>query len=527
MQLESIAANVRMRSSWEAIDLGFAMVRAWWLIIYTPLALLLIALITLFLVVIPYEYYWVTLLLLWWLKPLYHRLILEIISRRLFGESIQISEALKKLPHLIFKTGLLSELTWRRLSMSRGFILPIWQLENLRGAARKKRQQILLNNIHGDAVWLTIAIFCFQLILTGSFFMLIWLFIPADYSEDLLSRLFSNELDGIGYTVEIIAVTGFVVVMTFLEPFYIGASFALYINRRTQLEAWDIELDFRKMSQRMKAADNTLNAIPAILFALCLTLGFMDRPAFAESTEQPQQESSQKTNEEKVVIPDDFVAEHRLAAEESKRVITEVMQSKGLNHEEKVMGWRYIDKDVEIPEEKETPEWLKSFSGVVAKILEFTLWILVAAGIIALYVFRKYWLPLLETNANTTKTEQPDILFGMDVRSESLPDDVVASARSLWKSGKPRDALSLLYRSALIQLITQEQLELKHSHTEGDILRLSQQELIATRQQYFQQLTKQWVQIAYAHQQPTEADMSYLLDHWEPDFAKQTRDFAK
>lgn len=177
MQLESIAANVRMRSSWEAIDLGFAMIRAWWLIIYTPLALLLITLIAVFLVLIPYEYYWVTLVLLWWLKPLYHRLILEIISRRLFGESILVSEALKKLPHLILKTGLLSELTWRRFSFSRGFILPIWQLENLRGAARKKRQQILLNNIHSDAVWLTIAIFCFQLILIGSFFMLIWLFI--------------------------------------------------------------------------------------------------------------------------------------------------------------------------------------------------------------------------------------------------------------------------------------------------------------------------------------------------------------
>ena len=36
MQLDSIAANVRMRSPWEAIDLGFAMVRTWWLIIYPP-----------------------------------------------------------------------------------------------------------------------------------------------------------------------------------------------------------------------------------------------------------------------------------------------------------------------------------------------------------------------------------------------------------------------------------------------------------------------------------------------------------
>jgi len=264
MQLESIAANVRLRSSWEAIDLGFAMVRAWWAIIYTPLALVLLTLTTLFLVFIPYDYYWLTLLLLWWLKPFYHRLILHIISHRLFGESVTVSDANKKLPHLIFKTGLFSELTWRRFSLSRGFRLPIWQLENLRGKARRKRQNILVGNVHSDAVWLTIALFCFQIILTLSFFMLIWLFIPSYYSDDLFYRLISNQIDGIGYSVEIIVVTGFVVVMVFVEPFYIAASFALYINRRTQLEAWDIELDFRKMSQRMTAADKKLASLPIL-----------------------------------------------------------------------------------------------------------------------------------------------------------------------------------------------------------------------------------------------------------------------
>ena len=512
MQLESIAANVRTRSSWEAIDLGFAMVRAWWSIIYTPLALLLVGLITLFLIFIPYEYYWATLLLLWWLKPLYHRLILHIISHRLFGETISIGDALKKLPQLIFKTGLLSELTWRRFSLSRGFRLPIWQLENLRGKARQKRQQILVGNVHSDAVWLTIAIFCFQIILTLSFFMLIWLFIPSYYTDDLLSRLFSNQLDGIGYSVEIIAVTGFVVVMVFLEPFYIAASFALYINRRTQLEAWDIELDFRKMSQRMQAADQKLASLPTILLAFCLTLGLSERPVFAKTSTSPANVVS---------LADDFVAEKRLSASESKRIVNEVMTSEGFSHEKKVMGWRYIDRQQEI-KEPNRPQWLIALAAFMAKIVEFSLWILIAAAIIALYVFRKYWLPLLERKPTTEHPERPDILFGMDVRSDSLPKDILATAQTLWQDGKARDALSLLYRSALILLINREQLELKYSHTEGDILKLSQPELAATQQHYFQQLTKQWVQIAYAHQQPVASEMQYLLGHWESDFASGT-----
>ena len=509
MQLESIAANVRMRSSWEAMDLGFAMVRAWWLIIYTPLALLLLTLIAVFLLLIPYEYYWVTLLLLWWLKPLYHRLILHIISHRLFGESITVSAALKSLPKLILKTGLLSELTWRRFSLSRGFRLPVWQLENLRGATRKKRLQILIGNVHSDAAWLTVAIFCFQIILTLSFFMLIWLFIPSYYSDDLLSRLFSNQLEGIGFSVEIIAVTGFVLVMIFLEPFYIGASFALYINRRTQLEAWDIELDFRKMSQRMTAEDKKFNALPAVLLALCLALGLADRPAFADSILPP------------IELSDDYIADNRLPAGESKRIISEVMVSEGLNHEKKVMGWRYIKPEEKLAEDRDQPEWLKLLAAFIAKVVEFALWILIAAAIIALYIFRKYWLPLLESKPKSGNPDQPDILFGMDVRSDSLPDDVLAAAQTLWQAGKARDALSLLYRSALIQLINREQLQLKHSHTEGDILKLSQSELAIIRQQYFQKLTKQWVQIAYAHQDPSETEMQYLLDHWESDFAKE------
>lgn len=514
MQLENIAANVRMRSNWEAIDLGFTMVRAWWLIIYTPLALLLTSLIAIFLLVIPYEYYWATLTLLWWLKPLYHRLTLHIISRRLFGESIDVIDALQHLPTLIFKTGLFSELTWRRFSFSRGFRLPIWQLENLRGAARKKRQQVLLGNMHSDAIWLTIAVFCFQIILTLSFFMLIWLFIPAYYSDDLFNQLLTNQLDGIGYSVEIIAVTGFVIVMVFLEPFYIGASFALYINRRTQLEAWDIELDFRKMSQRMEAADKKLSALPAILVALCLTLSITDQTAHADTPVE--------TNRKE--LPSDFVAEKALEANQSKRIIHEVMDAEGLNREKKVMGWRYIDRDEPIPEDKDQPKWLKAFAAMMAKIVEFSLWFLVAAAIIGLYVFRKYWLPLLESKPKAEALEQPDILFGMDVRSDSLPDDVLETARSLWQDGEAREAMSLLYRSSLIQLINREQLQLKHSHTEGDILKLSQSKLAITRQQYFQQLTKQWVQIAYAHQAPSEIQMQHLFDHWESDFANDASD---
>jgi hypothetical protein len=40
--------------------------------------------------------------------------------------------------------------------------------------------------------------------------------------------------------------TAYAAVVLFLEPFYVAAGFAVYLNRRAQLEAWDIEQELRR-----------------------------------------------------------------------------------------------------------------------------------------------------------------------------------------------------------------------------------------------------------------------------------------
>jgi hypothetical protein len=37
-----------------------------------------------------------------------------------------------------------------------------------------------------------------------------------------------------------------------VEPAYVAAGFALYLGRRTVLEGWDIELEFRRLSDRIE-----------------------------------------------------------------------------------------------------------------------------------------------------------------------------------------------------------------------------------------------------------------------------------
>ena len=42
------------------------------------------------------------------------------------------------------------------------------------------------------------------------------------------------------------AAVAYAVVVAFLEPFYVAAGFAMYLNRRAELEAWDVEQELRR-----------------------------------------------------------------------------------------------------------------------------------------------------------------------------------------------------------------------------------------------------------------------------------------
>jgi hypothetical protein len=37
------------------------------------------------------------------------------------------------------------------------------------------------------------------------------------------------------------------IAVLFLEPYYVAAGFGMYLNRRAELEAWDIEQELRRV----------------------------------------------------------------------------------------------------------------------------------------------------------------------------------------------------------------------------------------------------------------------------------------
>lgn len=244
MQVEGLAIALRPRSPSEACDLGAALVRAHagsiWRC-YAPL-LLAVAVVALCSVEV---YGWLPALVIFWLKPWLDRSLLFVLSRAVFGEPTRWRD-LWRARRLVLCGQLLRTLLWRRVSPWRSFTQPIEQLEAQRGAARRKRARVLLNDQRGAAGALQTAFAHAEAALVYGLLSLLWWFAPESAGADVWDWFFRPQAHAVGQLGwDIVMACSYASVVLFLEPFYVAAGFAMYLNRRVALEAWDIEQEFR------------------------------------------------------------------------------------------------------------------------------------------------------------------------------------------------------------------------------------------------------------------------------------------
>ena len=487
--------------------------RQYWREIYAPWFAIMLPFVALLYFLLQ-DHAWIATLILWWLKPVYDRILLHILSRSIFGETLGIREVLSAIPSLL-KTGVLAHLTLLRIfDFARSFNIPVWQLEGLRGKARRQRQSVLQLRARSYAVWLLIVCMHFEYILYLGFYVLLWMFTPAYFDFDMWD-LIANENQV--FWVEILGGMIYFLVITIIEPLYVAAGFTLYLNRRTQLEGWDIELTFRRLAQRL---DSLKQATPALLAAPLLALLLVTG---AQNTAHAEEQTNS-------IIPyGEDVAESRLPASESGRVIEQVLEDRSFGTEETVERWRWKEReDTEknnADADTANPEWdeaLESLATTVATLFELLLWVLLAILLILLFVYRDRWLHLfVRRKGLDLDYTPPESLFGLDIREESLPDDVAGDARELWRQGKHRAAMSLLYRGALAALVNRDKITLHDSNTEGDILVLARPVIAQARHDYLGHLTGAWQLIAYAHREPEETRAQELLNGWDRHFGRR------
>ncbi|HEU4486107.1 MAG TPA: DUF4129 domain-containing protein, partial [Povalibacter sp.] len=112
------------------------------------------------------------------------------------------------------------------------------------------------------------------------------------------------------------------------------------------------------------------------------------------------------------------------------------------------------------------------------------------------------------------KFEAPTHVRDLDIRPESLPDDIGAAALGLWNDGQHRGALSLLYRGLLSRLVHVHRLPIRESTTEGDCIDLAAS-LSAQRSDYVVRLIRIWQLAVYGGHEPVSEEIQALCSHFD------------
>lgn len=547
MKLETLTVELRPRSSWEAMELGAALVRRHAAAIWTPWLLVTGAVFVLLnLAAWAVGQIWLAWVLMWWLRPVFDRIPQYVLSRAVFGSVPGTAETLRAQLHWGWKP-MLGHLTWRRFSPFRAAMLPIDLLEGADPARLAERRRVIGGGVGGPAVLLTLACLNFLIALVLSAVLLVTLFVPnellpeaaraawATLTEDppVWALIAFNALDWLA--------------VAFIEPFYVGAGFGLYLNRRTQLEAWDLEIAFRRMRKRLEAVGTS------VLLALVLCLP-MAMPAHARDDNTcpfPEESVPEKTVPGKTAPGTTQDSEQQAAEEAAKaaaaaataaageespspdvetrtlrqifgddrsgqaafeKAVAQAYKDPLLRPKLEQTTWQPRDRDKkkDTPIDAEPPQlaWL---AGLIGFLAEYGLWLLVAALLLALLLTAKRWWPWLLGGLAVPEPEPAPVEMTHLAYSEPLPPDIATVARRLWAQGQPRRALALLYRASVEAMTARVDAHPPPGATEADCLRLSRRMPEAEDRDAFQRMVRIWQYAAYGQRLPAADDFETLV----------------
>lgn len=499
MRLEQMTVHLRSRSAWEAVELGTALVRRhaaaiWkpWLLVTVPLFVALNA------AAWAIDSIWLAGLLMWWLKPVFDRIPLFVISRATFGATPGVRDTLAAQLRWGWKP-LLHYLTWRRLSPARSLYLPIDLLEGVQGARLRERRRVLGSAVYGNAALLTLVCINFEIALALASVALVFLFVPVEYLPETMRAAWSLAIEQPPWWVQVGSNLAGWIATSVIEPFFVGAGFGLYLNRRTQIEAWDVEIAFRKLRARLTAA-----AAPLALVLALLGAGLA--PARAQET----QVQTKPAKEEVPTLPAVF-GDARVDERAFSKAVDQAYRDPLLDSKSKQVTWEKRDKTKPKPPPQRDMSWLSGFGKVLAFIAEWGLWILVGGLVAVLLLTMRHWLPWMSGSLRRYKPLPTDVETEILQFPEILPDNVPAEARRLWAQGKPRHALALLYRASVETMAKRAEVTLPPGATESECLRASRRMPDGEDRSLFARMVRVWQYAAYAQQLPAQEEFDDLL----------------
>lgn len=225
-------------------------------------------------------------------------------------------------------------------------------------------------------------------------------------------------------------------------------------------------------------------------------------------------------------------AQSAVPATEVEAAVEQLRADPNLMNEktERVLRWKEKDK---APEPKPTDsawtKWLKNFVAWLNKTGRVLMW--VVGGLLALFALwavRRWWVNEVRVRGRVNAIA-PTHVQDLDIRPDSLPDDIGAAAWQAWQRATESDwasrraALSLLYRGALSRLVHGFAVPIAASSTEGECVALARavfsrlgEDSGGARSQYVAQLIEVWVRAVYGLQPPTDSLMQRLCQEFAP-----------
>ncbi len=503
MRLDSVTAVIRPRSDWEAVDLGLALVRrdfwrcwaVWWLALALPTA-------------VTGWWLWdnplLVLMLFWWWKPAGSRLVLFEVSRRLFGERPTWRASLRQIPRA-WTRRFGFRFLWARLSPWLPVMLALDDLEGLSGKPYRQRAGQVSRRGESVVMWIYLIADVAGCWFGLAILILVLALIPE--GQDGAWRMAVDSWDTHDPTALPLLIlrtlTGCVMVaMSLTDVFVTGTGFGIYLNNRTWLEGWDVEMAFKRLARRLTQVALLVLAGCALgLPAMADEGGGGHRPllqAISDGHRPPLQE----------------LQDHAAAPRDVPRWIREVKA------DEAFKVHTVIDKVAKSTTHEFSWDWwpFGGGSGGVAGldlVIRGTIVALVLGALLGLlWTYRHVWRRGDPGTGQAAAPPAARVVMGLQVDPHTLPDDVPGAAWALWQSGHPHEALGLLYRASLSRVMQVGRVNIHKSDTEGDCLRRVEQTGAAAHPDYFRGLTRAWSRLAYAGQCPPEREMELLCQQW-------------
>jgi hypothetical protein len=488
--LENLTARLRPRSEWEGMDLGIALARrdlhrllGHWACVIFPFWVVLA-------VVLRNHPGWFF-FIVWWLKPAFDRIPLFTLSRTLFGQSTRLRDVLAS-AHKLLLTGNFHYLTIARFSPYRSVTMPVKALEGGSYGAFRRRASALLRHGGSSGSWLTLSFGAVSLLAVLALYLLAESLAPnlAEFGFwELIGALMPwTRVELPNATLWLL--NGFhLASLTFLEIYYVAGGFGIYLNSRTQLEGWDIEIAFRAMHERLRGALGVAAAIVILLAAAPPGRAQSHSPVMLENAAllQAADDASPKTLIKRIKAHKDFKVHSEERTVDTGGTTSPISTSNRFS--------------------------LASDLGTIA------FWSIVILAVIALiyaivknaHLFRRR---PGEQKEDAPAASGPQTVMGLNVSPEALPSDIVKAAWERWLTGDARGALRLLYAGAISWMIQKAGLPVQESDTEGDCLRHAGTLQDPTRTGYFSTLTGAWINAAYGNITPAHGQMEQLIQHW-------------